>query len=429
MTVPPVGSARARLLGVALLSAVMVGIASPAHAAADADDGQWWYDVYGVEQAHADGWTGEGVKIAVIDSQINPDLPVFADADLTVAPGASCEGAVPATSELNDSSRHGSTVAALLVGNGAGAGAIRGIVPDASVTFYGTGPLEQCADGAEAQAAGLSAMLFQIERALDDGAQIISISQGGGAEGLRGTEVIARAVAEGVPIVASVPNRSSEGGGVPNGFRGTVAVNAVDRDANLLIGDLGVPNANPWTTVVAPGSPFSSIGAPGGTWDDSNRTAGSSLATPLVSGILVAAMQKYPDASANQLLQSLIHNTGTEPHELAYDGENGFGYGVASLRSVLAADPSVYDDVNPLLDKPLAQLPTDEEFAAAEASVSASPTPTPSSDGAPEDAGDGSPFGTIIVILAVVGGLVIVGAIILTIVLVRRSKNHAKEQS
>ncbi|MDR6199544.1 subtilisin family serine protease [Microbacterium sp. SORGH_AS428] len=52
---------------------MIFGAAAPASAAGD-EDGQWWYEAYGVADVHAEGWTGEGVKIAVVDTQINPDL-------------------------------------------------------------------------------------------------------------------------------------------------------------------------------------------------------------------------------------------------------------------------------------------------------------------------------------------------------------------
>lgn len=64
-------------------------------------------------------------------------------------------------------------------------------------------------------------------------------------------------------------------------------------------------------------------------------------------------MQKYPDATGNQMIQSLLHNTGSEDHPLEFDANDGFGYGTASLTRVLAADPLQYPDESSLLDKRL----------------------------------------------------------------------------
>lgn len=415
------GAAALGVLAVTLFTAV------PAHAETS-DDGQWWYEAYGVEQVHADGLTGEGLKIAVIDSQINPDLPVFDGADLTIAPGAGCRDSEPATDQLNDNSRHGSTVTALLIGNGTGAGAIRGIVPDAQVTFYGFGDQgDDCVEPPEATAAGLSPAGWLFQRALDDGADIISTSQGGGASYYDDLPVIAEAIARQVPIVAATPNDGLTGALLPSGYVGVVAVNAVDQQQKLLTGGLGVDNIILETTVVAPGSPFSSIGAPDGTWDDSNRTQGSSLATPLVAGILTLAMEKYPDATPNQLIQSLVHNTGAEDHELSYSPDNGYGYGVASLGHVLRVDPTAYEDVNPLLDKSL-QQPTAEQIAAATAALDSEPAATASPGGA-DGGGDTGVSGitTALIIGGVVVVVVIVAAVILTVVLIRRSRRTDRE--
>ena len=419
-----------RRLRTLIAAAGAVGLAlacaAPAQAATTTADGQWWYGAYGVEQVHADGFTGEGVKIAVIDAQINPDLPVFDGADLTVAPDAGCAGTEPTSDQVSSASRHGSTVTALLIGNGTGAGAIRGIVPDASVTFYGTGPLEGCTDSPEAQEAGVSNGVWLVSRALADGADIISMSQGGGDWT---SDVIAEAIARQVPLVFSTPNDIMTEGNFPSSYDGVVAVNAVDQDQQLLISEtFDLPNIIEETTVVAPGGPFSSIGAPDGTWDDSNLTHGASLATPLVAGILAAAMQKYPDATPNQLIQSLVHNTGADDHEIAYSPDDGFGYGVASLGHVLRVDPTQYEDMNPLLGKNIDQ-PTDEQIAEATAALATEDPAPAASDGPPGDPGDGGDSGmlTVFVIGGIVVAVVIVAAVILTIILVRRSHRNNRE--
>ena len=319
---------------------------------AQAADGQWWYDFYSVDAIHAQGLTGAGIRIAVVDEQINPDLPVFADADLTVSREPLCVGEEAATSQVNDNSRHGSTVTALLVGNGQGAGDIRGIVPDASVTFYGYGNTDheaekdQCnvpKDVAAAamaadpdpntrrdQAAGigdpreyLSSWGWAVERAMDDGADIITTSVG--ATDARGDELmVAKALRSGVLIVAATPNNDRDLVLLPWSYRGVVAASAMDADGEIQVDPTyGVPMAHDNTTVTAAGMGFSSIGAPGGSWDDSNTTTGSSLAAPLVAGMLALSAQKYPDATANQLLQSLVINTGVDDHRLERDTTNG----------------------------------------------------------------------------------------------------------
>ncbi|MDQ1204758.1 hypothetical protein [Microbacterium sp. SORGH_AS_0862] len=91
----------------ALLIGVVVLSSTTTAAASAADDGQWWYDAYGVADVHAEGWTGKGVKIAAVDTQINPDLPDFQGADLTVAEGSACVGTEPTSSVASAGAQHG----------------------------------------------------------------------------------------------------------------------------------------------------------------------------------------------------------------------------------------------------------------------------------------------------------------------------------
>lgn len=122
-----------------------------------------------------------------------------------------------------------------------------------------------------------------------------------------------------------------------------IAVNAADTDG-------GVSDAS-IVTVAAPGKDILHQGATvtgvGPDWERQILQEGTSFATPIVAGNLALAMQKYPDATPNQLIQSLIHNTGDEPHELVW--MRGYGHGLLLTNVFLAADPTVYPDVNPLV--------------------------------------------------------------------------------
>ncbi|QCQ17803.1 S8 family peptidase [Microbacterium sp. RG1] len=394
----------------ALLVVAAMSTTAPASAA---DDGQWWYEGYHVQDARDAGWTGKGVKIAVVDSQINPELPDFAGADLTVAPGAACEGVEPSTTEANAESEHGSTVTAMLIGNGTGVAGTKGIAPESSVTFYGVGALADCTPTPEVEASGHSPLMWMIQRALDDGAGVIMTAVVVGETTSADNETVAEAVARKVPLVAGNPNDGFNQGILPAAFNGVIAVSAIDRNSTLPAGGLGVENRIPGTTVVAPGVDISTIGDNAGSWDVAGRGTGTSLATPLVAGILAVGMQKYPDATGNQLIQSLVHNTGSEDHPLEFDASDGFGYGTASLTRLLAADPLQYPDENPLLDKRL-QQPSAEDIADVEQALASSPSKEST----------GSPLLPVIIGVGVgVLALIVVGVVV-TVVLVRRSRRR-----
>jgi subtilisin family serine protease len=423
------------VLGAAVLAAALVvGGASPASAAGD----QWWYDAYNVESNHADGWTGDGVKIAVLDTQIKPDLPVFAGANLTVDPEALCVGRSPIATDATQA--HGSTITALLVGNGQGAAGIRGIVPDADVTFFGYGPEPEgatrssCEVPPEAAKQGLSELGWGIQRAMDAGAQIISTSVLVSAEPAD-SDVVAEAVARGIILVSGMNNGGTDFAHMqlhPWGYRGVVAVNAMDANGDLALDTTwGIPNAQSGTTVVAAGVDVSVIGN-GADWNGVSNATGTSIATPLVAGMLAATAQKYPKATGNQLLQSLIHNTGPEDHELEFNDDDGYGYGTASLSHMLRVDPTQYEDENPLLYKGeilnVNQEPSDEQFAAAEARVAAAAA-TSSPEAEPASADEGSPITGILIAGAIVVIVLLVGAAVVTILIVTRNNRKNRSRS
>jgi hypothetical protein len=366
------------------------------------------------------------VKIAVIDGQINPDVPELQGTNLTVSPESACEAVSPIDTNPTDNAIHGTTITAMLIGNGSGASGIRGIVPDADVTFYSRGPIgSDCPLPPEAESAELSAMGWLIQQAIDGGADIITTSIGGGGLEPGDSAVIAEAIARKVPIVAAIPNDASEGGNLPWSFRGVIAANAVDAKQQLLLDNLGSPNSSLDVSIAAPGGGLATVGTRDG-WDTTRTTSGASFAAPLVAGILAAAKQKYPDATNNQLIQSLAHNTGAEDHPLEYSADSGYGYGIASLGHVLRVDPTQYDDYNILVDKGGYDLPEDDEIAAAMENAGTTPsesaTTTPAESPGPP-ASDASELSGILIVGGIVVAIVVVGAIILTIVLVRRSNS------
>lgn len=342
-------------------------------------------------------------------------------ANLTVEPDALCAGKSVVTSDYSDAAGHGSSVTAMLVGNGQGAAGIRGIVPKADVVFIGWGDLaggREEADGAKA--AGLSAFGWGVRRALDAGATIISTSV---ASGYNNSDdaVVAEAIARGVPIVGGVSNGVGVSGNVPYAMNGTVAVSAVDSSGTLAIDPgFNIPNVVKDATVAAAGVDVGVIGGNAG-WDGSETITGTSVATPLVAGMLALTAQKYPAATGNQLIQSLIHNTGTDDHPLTRL-DDGLGYGLASPAHVLRVDPTQYPDENPLLEKNPELTPTKDDIAQAQAKL-ASPTPSPG-------ASEGSAVtGLLPIVVGVVIGAVVLAIIVVVLVVVVRRRSPSEARS
>ena len=355
-----------------LVAAMSVGAGSAASAAQE--DPNWWYTGMHVDEARAEGLTGAGVKIAVVDTAINPALELFQGANLTVSPGTSCAaGGSPVSDVSGTGSRHGTNMTALLVARPVGERPMQGIAPDAEVTFYSAGA-EKCVDGPDGRTSIMDAVL----RAVRDGNRIVSVSMGQSEAPAPDAAVVAEALAKGVVIVTSSPNHNVETHLVsPYTYNGVVSTAAVGRDGAQQTDPDGVtPVIVPSVTVVAPGIGFLGIGNPND-WDGYSMTTGSSNSTPLVAGSLALLAQKYPAATGNQLIQALISSTAQAKLGEPRDETGGYGYGAVSLRNLLATDPTTLPDENPLMDNPLG-VPTAADVAAAGGAPSPSQEPSSS---------------------------------------------------
>jgi hypothetical protein len=330
-----------------VLAVVLWLVAAPA-AAVD-DDGLWWLDVLDVARLTAAGATGEGIRVAVVDGGISPDLPLLADADLTVlAPSTCLDADGDATSpgvgpQLSVATFHGTNVTAMIDGAGVD-GAVTGIAPDAQVSFYATADDDgtPCVWDPEGGDIGFAQAIVD---AVDDGARIVSLSIGTLDGPTR--EALAWALHEGAVVVAAVGNFEGDDDTLPM-VNGLVAVQAEDSD--LQPEGTGTPDGpvvHDRVTVVAPGVDVRLQGdLATGSWDDEVVTTGSSFAAPLVAGMLADLAQCYPAATPNQLIQDLVataapYRDGADPQLV--------GYGRADPVAMLQVDPTTYPDVNPLI--------------------------------------------------------------------------------
>lgn len=361
------------------LAAVLacVGLCVPSAVASDGVD--WRVDGMGVRDAWAQGITGKGVKVAVLDDPIVSDYPALAGADvsykLMTESNQPCHRksdpsqTTSADDPTLDSSSgfvitHGTSVVSLIVGNGngwdGGAG-IQGIAPDASVTAYMVfyqregrlgGGADICVDDA---GKGVDLDKPSIRDAVSSGARIINMSYVddiGDPSGVR--DDILYALRHGVVVVSARDNSVRAGmydlvgePGMNNYFPGEVTVNAVDSAGNLQESS-DVMDGN--VSVLSPG-----VGVPSYRSTDSREMdltgGGTSTAAANLSAYLALVMQKWPDATGNQILQSLVRNTkGNASGGPKLDPEHKRGFGIVDPGKLLSVDPAQYPDVNPLLE-------------------------------------------------------------------------------
>jgi subtilisin family serine protease len=375
-------------LSALLLSAAM-GLPAPASAApATQEKGlqAWWYSALNLDKAHQET-TGKGVKIAVIDEAIDPTAPELRGANVKL--GKDCDGnkVKPATGVKAD---HGTAVTTLISGTGRGTGpgglGIRGVAPDAQVTFY--------ADDSDPSDAFVDCDTLSTYRlmqyAMRDHPDIITTSLDL-SYSLRMRPVVKQVLDAGIVLVGDAGQKGRHlVRGVtmtfPGAVPGAIAVLAGDRN-----GRAWSQNPRPFRSfidgnpvITAPGVDVTGNGwVPGKGWQSGRSLTGTSFAAPMVAGALALVKSKYPDATGNQLVQQLIHSSSSGK----YAWDRYYGFGLLSTSKMLATDPTEWPDVNPLLKGPrraLADYPMSSRGAASaspSSGASASASASPSSGG------------------------------------------------
>ena len=328
-----VGRAARALTTAACALALSVGAVAVSPSSARADDTittQDYFSYYKLDQARAKGYTGQGVTIAMIDGTVDTSAPELAGANITVK--------TPCTYNEPDASRtHATAVASILVSKN------YGVAPDATLIAYSV-PSDKAkrTDECEQDDAGTKGSAFAaIEMAMNDGAQIISISMSDKNHHSKELKwAITRAMADGVIIVGPIGNDARDENDASFAWwSGTVGVSAIDASGQLA-------SYSSWGQgVVAAG-----IGGPvkardyeaGGVKD----MQGTSFATPVVAGQIALARSRWPEATSNQLLQLVTRSGSNNGAWNQYTG-----YGALSVDGLLGSDPSQYPDENPLADK------------------------------------------------------------------------------
>lgn len=199
--------------------------------------------------------TGAGVRIALLDGQVDLDHP-----DLR---GARVRAWAPHGLSLPDPTGHATACASLLVGQGVAQ--VRGLVPDAELLVAAVlpeNPLEPGADERVAQGIGWATYR---------GAEVIVLPFGRRRLGRRVTTALRSAVASGVAVYAAAGNIGADVLAFPAAVAGVRAVTAYD-DAGLVAGcsavaDLAgpgrVPAAGPDRRVTLHGSSPAAVLAAG----------------------------------------------------------------------------------------------------------------------------------------------------------------------
>ena len=293
-----------------------------------------YYTRYNLDALRAQGYTGEGVTIAVIDGRIDTSIPELQGAD--IVDKSPCDA--PADAEHDE---HATYIAQLLVAPDFG------IAPKATIYNYVTildpqKSSDDCSLGT-ASPAGRASTEYLIEQAINVGADIISISHTySSPQSQEMRWAISRATVSAVPIVAGAGNdRTRDPDNSLGMWGGVIGVSALDKDGNFA----DYSNYGEGVTLSAVGYVVGRS-----TLDNQLTWAkGTSIAAPMVADFLALAWQRFRGGGVSvyqvlQAVQATAWGTNGQWNERT-------GYGEINPAALLAADPSQYPKENPLLEK------------------------------------------------------------------------------
>ena len=335
-------------VAVAAVGALAAGIvsipAAPAHAAdtITAAD-QAYFSYYGFDRARAKGYTGEGVTIAMIDGPVDTSVPELKGAKITAKETCTITSS-------NGSRKHGTGVASILVSD------VYGVAPGSSLLSY-TIAFGNQDDQASSDCfggggyVGKTEPVWVLNQAMNDGAQIINLSASSddGNDQMKWT--VARAMSSGVILVTAAGNNATDEDLTSlSQWSGVIGVTAISTDGTRQ--DYSSWGEGVVTTSIGGPVLFRNFD-PGA----NDTVSGTSVASPIVAGVLALAKQRWPQATSNQLLQLLV-KTGLNPDH----GWNKYtGFGGIDPGAILNTDPSQFPDENPLAQKQGGSSPTPEE--------------------------------------------------------------------
>ncbi|GAA3777753.1 S8 family serine peptidase [Plantactinospora mayteni] len=287
------------------------------------------------------GYTGRGVKVAVLDTGIDSAHPDFAGR--IIATRNFTEDA-----DTNDLVGHGTHVASIIAGSGAASdGKYKGVAPDATLLAGKVCTWDGCSD---------SAIMAGMEWAATSGAKVVNLSLGGGdtPEVDPVEEAVNNLTAQhGTLFVIAAGNEGPGSGTVssPASADAALAVGAVDANDDLAWFSSRGPRTGGGAIkpeITAPGVDIVAARAAGSEPDDPvgasyARMSGTSMATPHVAGAAVLLAQQHAGWRSADLKASLMGAAVPNPRLTVHEqGAGRLDVAAASTRTV-RVEPATVD--------------------------------------------------------------------------------------
>jgi type VII secretion-associated serine protease mycosin len=283
-------------------------------------DKQWHLHYLKVAQAQRIS-KGNGVTVAVIDSGVSnhPDLSgnLLEGTDFVKRGG---NGHIDLTG-------HGTSMAGLIAAHGKNGTGALGIAPEARIL-----PIRVLGSGTNKVNYGPA-----LQYAISHNAKIINISVGGSLSS-ETIEALEAAKKSDVVIVGAAGNKPRDSGVTsPAFYEGIVAVGAVDRSGKKS----SISVTGPEIDIAAPGEDMTST-TDKGLYTFGQR--GTSDAAAIVSGAAALLRSKYPNMTADEVVERL-ESTATDKGPPGVDDE--YGHGIVNIVAALAAPTPTKPSASP----------------------------------------------------------------------------------
>jgi hypothetical protein len=253
--------------------------------------------------AYNAGATGQGIKIALIDTGVNPNLDEFAG---KIDPASQD---VAANRGITDTEGHGTATAAVAAAARNGSG-MMGVAFNATIISLNTSDPTNC-DGDNGCKHSSADIAKAIDLARAAGARVINISLGGDDPSLAVNLAVSRAAAAGIIVVMSAGNSGDKStGDNPEGF----ALGAAPAGNVIIAGAIdSTRTLASFSNRAGSGQAFylAAIGSRVIAPDQTGTLflwSGTSFSAPVISGAVALLASAFPNLTGRQIMDILFNS-------------------------------------------------------------------------------------------------------------------------
>jgi hypothetical protein len=284
---------------------VIAGLAA-VPAVAQRAPGGWAYDMIRADDAQALGYTGAGVRVAILDNGIDPRA---------LGITGKVVGSFNAVQSFNGTQEHGTATAGIVAAETYAEAGIGGIAPDVEILNVKVCTQSNCRT---------EAMNLGLKWAIDNGADVVNMSIGGGSPDAAFAALIRDAVNAGIVVVAAAGNsacqavsenwdgvrqrnctQTSKSVGFPAAYAqdGLISVGSVDNLRKRAV----YSNYNAHVDIMAPGTGVATTYP----WGPNADFGGTSAAAPVVAGVVALIKEAAPRLTPAQI-QAVLQKSTTD---------------------------------------------------------------------------------------------------------------------